>query len=183
MIKILYSDISDYRFKIEDLNINCNERKVYIESIKDEKRKIQSLLVWRLLEFSIKKFFEKNFSFVNEYGKWKVVDGNFNFSITHSNNIVAVCISDAMPVGVDVEMLSEKILKVKTLFDENKCFNDEVDYLTLKWTEKESAFKCTEKGKTFSSHIFDKLNNKYYLSACTNDTDLEMIKINLSEIL
>ncbi len=182
MVKIIFTDISDYKLNSVDLSSVCENRRFYIESINDEKRKIQSLLVWKLLEYSVKKYFCLNsFSSTLNNNKWLDSDNKIKFSLTHSNNIVAVAISDSFDVGVDVEMFSERILKLKSYFNEN--LDDNVELLTLKWTEKESLYKANIKG-TFSSKVIeDKYGNGYYLTCCSSDTNVTFSQVNLLEIL
>ncbi|MBQ8427262.1 MAG: hypothetical protein IJX16_05840 [Clostridia bacterium] len=174
--------MSDCKFNLDDIVVLCEERKEYIKSISDEKRKRQSLLVWKLLEFAIYNVYgKKQLNFFNDNGRWYDADGKINFSLSHSNNIVAVGVSDT-PIGVDVEMVSEKILKLKAKLNPPENVENVIEYLTKKWTEKESLFKAG-RGKKFETlTVFDK-SCKYFLTVCTNKNEINFNKIDINKIL
>ncbi len=66
-----------------------------------------------------------------------------NISITHSGNFSAVIISDKK-VGIDIEIISDKILKIKDKFLEtelNYPIKNSREILLIYWNIKESIFK------------------------------------------
>ncbi|MEO6540394.1 MAG: 4'-phosphopantetheinyl transferase superfamily protein [Ferruginibacter sp.] len=73
----------------------------------------------------------------------------FHFSISHCGDYAAAMVSKTSRVGVDVELLNEKIGQIQhkfTVDKELKMFNDQfsmfnVQCLTLCWSVKESVFK------------------------------------------
>lgn len=86
----------------------------------------------------------------------------FHFSISHCGDYAAAIVSKTHRVGVDVELLNEKIVQVQHKFtDENekKIVNDQysifnfqhtmgnVHCLTLCWSVKESVFKWWGRGE------------------------------------
>ncbi len=182
MVNIFYVDISKYELNSKDFDSLFLARKEYVKSIKDEKRKKQSLLVWKLLEFAISSIYgvvETNF--YAENGKWVDRNGLIKFSLSHSNNIVAVGVSDT-EIGVDVEMISSKILKLKEKVFLPENVENLQEYLTLKWTEKESFYKANNKGNFISKLVCD-MENKYYITTCCKDTNCNFIKIELNKII
>lgn len=180
---MFFSDISDYKLNSSDIDsILCKDRKDFIETISNDKRKKQSLLVWKLLEFATNNAYPNyQIKFYNDNGKWVDVEGKVYFSLSHSNNIVAVGISDN-PIGVDVEAVSEKILKIKSKFNPADDVANLLEYLTVEWTKKESLYKAGESGNFKTTPIFDNAN-KYFLTACSKENDFEFVKIDIKNLV
>jgi len=86
------------------------------------------------------------------YGKPHLKDGKF-ISITHSFTFSAIIISDTQPVGIDIEMQRDKILKIAHKFtpiEEYKSIANHdalVSKLTIVWGAKESLYKIYGKKK------------------------------------
>jgi len=81
-------------------------------------------------------------------------------SISHSNEIVAVGISNKKDFGIDIQYKTNKILKIKHKFlseMDNVSITNKYDLesLTMLWTAKESIYKALGvKGVSFSKNIF-----------------------------
>ena len=192
MFKILYCDISKVKLgTVENLELP-KLRKEYVLKITDEKRKIQSILVWKLLEYALSSFNLTNFEFFQDKsGKWSLENGEkINFSLTHSHNIVAVAVSDEGSVGLDVEKISEKIVPTKKLYTANEInttlkaypnFNIE-EILTFLWTKKESAFKSNINYGFYTEKITDEAKNRYILTVCS-EYSAEVEQINIDKIV
>lgn len=81
-------------------------------------------------------------------------------SISHSNEIVAVGISNEKDFGIDIQYKTNKILKIKHKFlseMDNVSMTNKYDLesLTMLWTAKESIYKALGvKGISFSKNIF-----------------------------
>lgn len=81
-------------------------------------------------------------------------DEPFHFSISHCGDYAAALVSKEYRVGVDVELVNDKILQIQKKFmseGEKKMFNEQgsmnnVQYATLCWSVKESVFKWWGKG-------------------------------------
>lgn len=173
-MKVYYCDISDLNIEDVDYNSFSLLRKSYVESINDEKRKLQSVLVWKLLVYVL----GSDDNFVQaENGSWLDKTGKVIFSISHSNNVVVVAVSGNQ-VGVDVEMIKDSIVKIKRRFD---FVLDEslsvAENLTLAWTKEESKYKSNNQDNYFSKKIKDKYNNEYYVCACGKDDDCEFVSV------
>lgn len=94
------------------------------------------------------------------YGKPHLADGKF-ISITHSYQFTAIIISDKSPVGIDIEMQRDKIVKIAHKFtpvEEYKTLANHdalVSKLTIVWGAKESLYKIYGKKKLlFLHHIY-----------------------------
>ncbi len=184
MVKIFYSDIynCDYnKVKIENF---CKLRKEYINSINDEKRKCQSVFAWQLLIYALKSEGVYGSFLVDNFGKWSLFDNQYNFSIAHSNNIVAVAIGDCNILGIDVEECSEKVLKlnkkISKLMDNDLS---EIDFFTREWTRYESSIKAGNKANFIDKKIVDELLNQYYLTICTNEKVEKFNYVNANKLL
>lgn len=147
------------------------ERKSEIEKAKTPDSKAQKYSVWRLLERAVSDTFAKPLTAYNltktQSGKWQS-DG-FYFSLSHSQSVVAVAISDS-PVGVDIETktfsdperTAKKIL-TPTEMQTYYCSEDKPSFVIRKWCEKESIFK---------------MRNLPQFSPCKTDTDSERVITN-----
>jgi phosphopantetheinyl transferase len=96
----------------------------------------------------------------DEFGKPHLNDGNF-ISITHSFTFSAVIVSQQKPVGIDIEMQRDKIVRIARKFtpiQEYKTIanhNALVSKLTIVWGAKESLYKIYGKKKLlFLHHIY-----------------------------
>ena len=75
----------------------------------------------------------------------------FEIAISHANHLAAVIIYEGKKVGVDIEKISERILKIKNKFlspEELKFIasSNELEQLHVCWGAKESLFKLYGKG-------------------------------------
>ena len=177
VIKVYYSFTTEYHID-DKIEIEDFERQRYISTITDKERKAQSIKVWKLLEFALKKDFSINdMQFERcENGSWQLKNGKPFFSLSHSKGLVVVAIDEENNIGVDVELVSNKILKIQKLFPNlsNEQINE--DRLTLEWTKKESLFK-NKKGKNFVSNKIFNNGNYYYVTACVCDSNVQFIEV------
>lgn len=101
----------------------------------------------------------------DEAGKPHLNDGK-HISISHSHEFSCICISDEL-MGIDLEKLKEKTLKIAPRFMEVKHLEnlsvlEQMEKSTVIWGVKESIFKIkNEKGISFPEHIFE---NKFCFS-------------------
>ena len=113
-------------------------------------------------------------------------DEPFHFSISHCGDYAAAIVSKEYRVGVDVELVNDKIGLIQKKFmsgDEKKMFDEQspmsnVEYATLCWSVKESVFKWWGKGSVdfkrgmvLRSIQGDKSEGKVHCRF-KNDTDL-----------
>lgn len=158
MIYVYYAFLPVVR-KPLDLKSLPPEWESYVASVSDEKRRTQSYYVRKLL---FRAFNELGFAaegFVCNGGRWQAKgNASVDFSLAHSNNVVAAAVSTEERVGVDVEKISEAILKLEKKFAVGDGLEDDEKKrrLTEKWTEKESAFKCGAK-KNGDEFFFNKI--------------------------
>lgn len=80
----------------------------------------------------------------NQYGKPYFPDSRFHVSISHSPQLAAVILSDKYEVGIDIELISSKALRVqdKFLTDGEKAYTLANEKNTcLYWSAKETLYK------------------------------------------
>lgn len=153
---------------IEDLNLLPKTRLIIweiTESINDLKSKVslneisKKLLSQRKSEIHKKQLLAvrnvfKEFSIdglsldYDEFGRPKINDDQ-NISITHSGKYAAVIVSDKT-VGIDIEIISDRVLKVKNKFLETELkYPIELNKETalVYWNIKESVFKSLRNSK------------------------------------
>ena len=103
------------------------------------------------------------------------INSDLNISISHSNFMAAIVLSDHNKAGIDIELKENKIINIQNKFlNESEKIENEyqsnVDYLTMIWTAKESIYKALGiKGVSFSDNIIIKNINKnkghgYYIN-------------------
>lgn len=183
MLYIYYSKIN------ENLNINIDDFpqvvKDHLLKKKNEKTYQVSKLSWYILDTLLKKYFKKNLDEINvSFTKnGKPISEDIYFSISHSNRIVCIAISDNN-VGIDIECLKpidnlEKL--VYTLFKELPFnSNDLLLNFYLAYTSYEAYIKYNNltlgypKNKLYIrddcvSNIIEVENEKYVLSYLSNE--------------
>ena len=88
----------------------------------------------------------------DEFGKPHLKNGKY-ISISHSFTFTGIIVSDKVPVGIDIEMQRDKILKIAhkfTPFQEYKTIANHtalISKLTIVWGAKESLYKIYGKKK------------------------------------
>lgn len=159
-------------------NLCSKERNEEIQNVSNEEVKKQKYWVWKVLELAVLRDLKLNPNdvkfIVDKNGKWSC--DNFNFSLSHTSDIVAVAISNE-EVGVDIEnigRLNDADMKLKNKIlhkKENAADNNEL--LNL-WTRKEAIFKYIGKSSFVPNKILVKdypvssfnIDDKYILSVC-----------------
>lgn len=92
-------------------------------------------------------------------GKPYFEDGSGFLSISHTKGYVAVIVSEQCEVGIDIEQVKDRVLKIAHKFvneEEEKQIQPEekVTSLLLIWSAKEVMFKCMEEeGVDFREHL------------------------------
>ncbi len=185
MVKVFYADISSLFSKNRNVKVKSAVRQRYINSIKDEKRRTQSLAVWKLLEEACANlgYYNVNFA-VDRKGKWFETRNKLKFSISHSGNYIVVAVDKKFGIGVDVEKCSARILKIGSKLsgeELNVGIKEKMEILTRKWTERESLFKSEiVDGNYTSVFLYDKNKNEYVLTVYAKGT-IDFIRVGLKK--
>lgn len=136
--EILFSKIKS------DLSFNEIER---YKHFKNNKRKEEWLSVRLLLKKILNYYPEIKY---NKYGK-PFIETDKSISISHTKHYVSVILSNNKKTAIDIEIISDKILKTAKKFiypNELKFFSEEdrVKKAYLNWCCKETLFKIKEHG-------------------------------------
>jgi phosphopantetheinyl transferase len=163
----------------ESINeLNALIKDVKFDHLKSQKRILEILAVRVLLKEmcgNVKLDY-------NEYGA-PILDNNKNISISHSKQLVAIIVSKSRS-GIDTEIISKRILKIKDKFiSKYDNINESQEDLTIAWSTKECIFKWNQKGNiNFKDDILIKSINhstkKIEVSFDKNLFILNFIKIN-----
>lgn len=95
--------------------------------------------------------------FKDDHGKNQVMKGGGHVSLTHTAGVAAAIFHRDTPVGIDLEHIRDKVLKIGPRF----LSDSELDFVgkdpllhTIAWSAKESIFKCQGKrGITLRENI------------------------------
>lgn len=83
------------------------------------------------------------------HGRPQVVGGDLEVSISHSGDVVAVAVTEAGPVGVDIEIVARwdysRVLGYLCTPAERRLVRGQRDFYAL-WTRKEAILKATGEG-------------------------------------
>lgn len=178
MIKAYYADICDFPVPSDDdigKNVYSVARAEYLFSLRAPKRLKQSYYMWLLLQNICKEAgvdcsdFERG-----QNGNWFSPSLGYNFSFSHSENIVLVAVSEAA-LGVDVELISDRILKLKNKITGSASVYS-AEELTAIWTEKESEYKRGSSARFITDKIIDCQKNEYCVCVCSDENRVEFIQ-------
>ncbi len=115
-------------------------------------------------------------------------DEQYHFSISHCGNFAAAIVSKSERVGIDVELLTPRVEKIKHKFlhpEELQMVDhtaiDRVQLLTLLWSAKEAMFKWWGNGDVDFSEVLriwqmpDELQGKINASFQKNEIDIALL--------
>lgn len=95
--------------------------------------------------------------FKDEHGKSQVMNGNGFVSLSHTEGLAGAIFHRDTPVGIDMDFIREKILKIGFRFldkSELEFLDKDPLHYTMAWSAKESIFKCQGKrGVSFRNNI------------------------------
>lgn len=143
--------------KIRLGKISHPERRSEIESVSNERVRLEKYAVWRLLEHALSASFGAKLSDIGaertDSGRW--VSPLYSFSLSHSAGYVAVAVSRSA-VGIDIEggmtagrlSLAPRVLTPDELsrFSALEGEEERIEYLGRAWCAKEAIFKRRGEG-------------------------------------
>lgn len=93
----------------------------------------------------------------DEHGKSHAMDGYGHVSLTHTKGIAAAIFHKDMPVGIDLDYVREKVVRLGPKFldhSEIEFLNNDPLLYTMAWSAKESIYKCQgRKGISLKENI------------------------------
>ena len=103
----------------------------------------------------------------DDKGKPYLAEDNRHISISHSHDKLAIIVNEHELTGIDIELIRDKILKIKHKFlsdSELKDAGDNVEKLLIYWAAKETLYKIYGlKEVDFIEHLFVKPFTKHNL--------------------
>ena len=119
--------------------------------IQNEERKIQHLAVRLLFKLMMPEA-DLNNMVMGDNGKPYLQGVPFHFSFSHCKGYAAVAVSDTDPIGIDIEIIHPRILKVahKFLNDNEKgmlvdlSVEEQLKQMAFFWAAKEAMYKQNE---------------------------------------
>lgn len=119
------------------------------------KRELEKKGTVFLLEKLFNKVVELSY---NTEGKPEIQKENCHISISHSHDKLVIMCNQQSPTGVDIELIRDKVLKIKDKFlssIELKEAADNVDKLIIYWAAKEALYKLYSlKEVEFIKHLY-----------------------------
>ncbi len=95
--------------------------------------------------------------FKDEHGKSQAMSGSGFVSLTHTLGYAAAIFHRDLPVGIDMDIIREKILRIGSRFldpSELDFLEKDPRHYTMAWSAKESIFKCQgKKGVSLRENI------------------------------
>lgn len=159
--KISNADFGVLVWEITEAEVFFHERISYRSKLKNPSKTLQQLASRYLLELLHPSFPFQQVIRSNS-GKLVLKDSISDFSITHTAQFAAAIISGSFKVGIDVEKIDARVLKVERKFLHQNELNwlstlgvdSRVKLTTLCWTVKEAVFKWWGAGGVdFANHI------------------------------
>jgi len=104
-------------------------------------------------------------------GKPIVPASAYQVSISHCRDLAAVIVSDGVEVGIDIEFISPKVMRVADKFmvaAEKKDANEDIEKTLIYWSGKETLYKLYSKKRLlFKEHLFINSFNKVQAGTLT----------------
>jgi len=123
--------------------------------IKNDKRRLEHIAGRFLLKY-IESDFPLADIYVDGHGKPRLKNSKYLFSISHSYPYVAAVVSPYQEAGIDIQVPTPQIQKIKHKFlsASEDLFTLDDDLLTMAWTSKEAVYKWFgRKGIDFIQHM------------------------------
>ena len=154
----LWKITEDVEFFLSELDLSENENE-FLNSFANESRK-KHWLAYRILADRMINNNRHNEIKYDENRKPHLKNTEFHISVTHTGNYAAAVISKTTSVGIDIEKITPRILKIKHKFlNENELkFSEKeniLEHLYIYWCSKEAMYKLYGKRDIdFRKNIF-----------------------------
>ncbi len=151
-------------FFSEHVKLSTEERQ-YLDKFTNTNRKCEFYAVRALLQALSKEDLQIHYHKTGKPG----LQSDLNISISHTKGFACILLSTDKEVGIDMEYLSDRVLRIKNKFldSEEQSWCHSTDQHILAWSAKESIFKLYGKGLDFKDIHLRKFN------ADCNDSTIE----------
>ncbi|MBP8033486.1 MAG: 4'-phosphopantetheinyl transferase superfamily protein [Bacteroidia bacterium] len=116
----------------------------------------------------------------DDKGKPYLSNESRHISISHSHDKLAIIINEKESTGIDIELIRDKVLKIKHKFLTNEELlevNDDVEKMLIYWAAKETLYKIYGlKEVDFIAHLFVKPFTKHKLGTIIGNINLPNFK-------
>jgi len=142
-------------------------------------------------QFLLNHLLNKNCQLIyDENGKPHLSDDSRHISISHSQDKLAVIINDQEETGIDIEIIRDKILNIKSKFlyvSELEDAEDDVEKLMIYWGAKESLYKIygvkmLDYSQNLKIHPFNKNESGSLIGTINLDGIIKDFEINYIKI-
>lgn len=130
-------------WKVEEPETFFNGQTGLISDKKNDTKRLEHLAGRFLLKYLSPETDFSNIG-ISPLGKPFMKDHSFHFSITHSFPYIGVAIDFEKEIGIDVQVIQERIHRIQYKFlseQEQLITEDKTGKITLAWAAKEAAFK------------------------------------------
>lgn len=172
-----------YKLDILRNEISLPEQK-YIDELSSTSRKLErATAIWLSRQLAG----DFNSIYYDEFKKPHFKENNLYLSLSHTNNYVASIVHPEKRVGVDMEKISNKALKVASKFlnsEEYKTLSKQIDkelFATIYWAAKEALYKLYgKKSLIFAKQLKVKgIGSKKFCGEILNENGEVKIKAKL----
>lgn len=130
----------------------------YLLRIKHPKKRLEHLAGRAAAKCLIRLHGMKQPTIINNHaGRPQVLNHDIEISISHSNKYAAAIVSNECKVGIDIQLIEEKLRVVAPRilsYSELKCAKSSLEHLSVYWGAKEALYKLTQKeGIDLSEHL------------------------------
>ncbi|MES2761415.1 MAG: 4'-phosphopantetheinyl transferase superfamily protein [Bacteroidota bacterium] len=112
----------------------------------------------------------------DDKGKPYLAGDKRHISVSHSHDKLAIIINETEATGIDIELIRDKVLRIKHKFlsdNELRDANDHVEKLLIYWAAKETLYKIYGlKEVDFIEHLFVKPFTKHNLGTIIGEINL-----------
>ena len=131
--------------KIESLIDQLNTNDINLFSVIQSSKRKKEFITSRILLNS----YLNNKTFLIYENNKPILNNSKHISISHKDQELIIGINNMITIGVDIEKISDKILKIKSKFCNQKELlelkkNESIEILTMLWSAKEATFKCLD---------------------------------------
>ena len=154
-IQIVWTKMTDDEQMLLDNVVLSEQDRLLLQNFKHKNRRLQ----WLWSRFLLKNMLGSDYRLAYFNNEKPVLTEPKGFlSISHSFDYVAVAFSPKVPIGIDIEKIGEKILRIedKILLDSERKLLPHIDNITLHivWGAKEAVYKqYYEQGISFFEDI------------------------------
>ncbi|WMN10820.1 4'-phosphopantetheinyl transferase superfamily protein [Marivirga salinae] len=154
----------DLEFYLKNVQLSLIDEKILLETTHPEKK--LEFMAGRMLCKTV--LHELKISdqpiFRNEYGKPQIPDSEYDISLSHTENYIALTTGYKLDVGIDIEKPNAKMAKVapRLYTEEEMAYcQDNLVYFSKVWSAKEVLYKLYMKRELdFRQHLSVKPANK-----------------------